>query len=255
MKRRSITGVIVSAIIASYVALSVVGFFQPVRVALMHLALPPLMTVESSLQMIRGSWDILGLGSRTTVQELTNQSAMYEENLRAAEARISELEALNATFIEGVVGEGDLPARVLMRTMDGTENTIIVDRGETDGVRSGARVRTPAGLIGEVGEVMAHRSTVRLYSSPGYVSQSVLQEAEVDLQIQGLGLGLYSAKVPSDLEPKVGMLVVNNASEKLVLGVITSVEQNPASSFADVRIESPTNVQTVQRLFVQVAEK
>lgn len=244
-----------SAIIASYVALSVVGFFQPFRIALMHLALPPLMTVESSLQMIRGSWDILGFKSRTAVQELTNQSAMYEENLRASQARISELEALNATFIEGVVGEGDLPARVLMRTMDGTENTIIIDRGDTDGVHTGARVRTPSGLVGEVVEVMAHRSTVRLYSSPGYVSQSVLQEAEVDLQIQGLGLGLYSAKVPSDLEPKVGMLVVNNASEKLVLGVITSVEQNPASSFADVRIESPTNVQTVQRLFVQVAEQ
>ncbi len=252
MRRRSVTGVIISAVVASYVTLSVVGFFQPLRIALMHIAVPPLMGIESSLAYIRASWDLRGFGSRTAVQALTNQSAMYEENFRTAQARVSELESLNAKYIEGVVGGSDLPARVLMRTLDGFENTILIDRGDTDGVRSGARVRTPSGLIGEVGEVMAHRSKVRLYSSPGYISESVLLEAEIDLQIQGLGLGLYSAKIPSDIAPKVGMLIVNNASEKLVLGIVASVEQNPASSFADVRIESPTNVQTIQRLFVQV---
>lgn len=252
MRRRSLTGIIIASCIASYVTLSVVGFFQPVRVALMHIAFPPVLSVEASLRYIRAGWDQLGFGSRTAIQELSNQVGQFEENLLASQARVAELEALNAAYVEGKVGEGDLPARVLMRTLDGFENTIILDRGVRDNVKTGNRVRTPAGLVGEVVSVSDRNAAVRLFSTPGHTITDalLLGDTEVPLQISGLGLGIYSARIPSDVAPKEGMMVVNNASEKLVYGVITSVDQKPTSSFADVRIESPTNVQTIQRLFI-----
>lgn len=254
MRRRSLIGIIIASLIASYVTLSVVGFFQPVRVALMHVALPPVLAVEASLRQVRAAWDLIGFGSRTAIQELTNQSAQFEETLRATQARVAELEALNASYVEGVVGEGDLPARVLMRTLDGMENTIIIDRGTADGVEVGMRVRSTASLVGEVATVAERRSAVKLYATPGNSVNAIMLEKEVDVQITGLGLGIYSARIPSDVEPKEGMLMVSSASEKLMYGVITSVHQLPSSSFADVRIKSPTNVQTVQRLFVMTLQ-
>ncbi|MEK7659710.1 MAG: rod shape-determining protein MreC [Patescibacteria group bacterium] len=254
MRRRSFIGIIIATCIASYVTLSVVGFFQPVRIALMHIALPPILSVEESLRFIRNGWDQLGFGSRTAIQGLTNQVGQLQENLLTSQARVTELEALNTAFVEGGVNEGDMPARVLMRTLDGFENTIIIDRGASDGVRTGNRIRTSSGLVGEVTVVTEHRSSVKIYSTPGHIIEGLLLDVNVPLQIQGLGLGIYSARIPSDVLPKEGMVVVNNASEKLVYGVITAVDLQPTSSFADVRIESPTNVQTIQRLFVMRSE-
>jgi rod shape-determining protein MreC len=99
---------------------------------------------------------------RERLDEMEGQQAHTEEILRQFD-EIAEL--------EGITTFSDLPsvlARVTGGSLSNFENTIVIDRGSSDGLAEGNPVVTGAGLVGRLTQVTGDRSVVQLLSDPGF---------------------------------------------------------------------------------------
>jgi rod shape-determining protein MreC len=79
-------------------------------------------------------------------------------------------------------------ARVIANTA-GSGSTVIVDRGETHGVRKGMAVITPSGIVGKVTAVFPAASFVLLATDPAFAAGVVSQKHRVHGTVKGQGDG------------------------------------------------------------------
>lgn len=153
----------------TFAALSVVGLATPV-LAPLRTALSPLVAAVSSGAgasaewLTRAPWTLSGENKRLRAQV----RALEQENsvlaTRAQETRsLSELEA--------ALGPFQLPtvtARVLARSPDPAAQLLTVDRGRSDGLKSGNAVLSSGGfLIGRIRQLDEHTSQVLAITDPG----------------------------------------------------------------------------------------
>lgn len=104
---------------------------------------------------------------------------------------------------------GWIPALVLSRGgMTGAKNFLRLGKGTANGVRQGAAVAVPDGLVGVVSEVSMHTCTIRLISDP---SVKVSCEIETGMPELGVTYGIVSGTgATTAVETDVAVLYVVN---------------------------------------------
>ena len=95
------------------------------------------------------------------------------EELRGGQVRVEELQrqVRELTALSDLTFAPDLPgvtAEIVVLSASNFEQTVQINKGSRDGVAEGAAVLGPAGLIGRVDEVSAHRATVLLLTDPSF---------------------------------------------------------------------------------------
>ena len=122
-------------------------------------------------------------------------------------------------------------------------DTLIVDIGESDGVRVGNVVSIFGGdPVGIVETVSAHTAQVKLYSSPGYELDALVGENSLPIHVIGMGGGNFTAKVPHDMEVVVGDVITLPGIMPAVLGIIEDIIVDPSRSFKVIHFKSPVAI-------------
>lgn len=115
-----------------------------------------------------------------SISGITGYGALEDENVRLKD-KIAELETRTAVgddvrdqlaealALQDLSFVGSIPtvsARVVTTPISNFEQMIELDKGSDKGIEIGMPVVTPAGLVGKVSEVRAHRSRVQLLTDP-----------------------------------------------------------------------------------------
>lgn len=130
-------------------------------------------------------------------------------------------------------------------------DTLIVNRGEKDGVRVGATVFALGNLaIGAVAEVHSDSATVRLFSSPGEKRQVLVTGPTTTTAAlaEGRGGGNFILSLPAGTPVEAGDPVLIPGTPPIILGKIEKTETLPNDSFMTVFFKSPVNIQSLRYL-------
>ncbi|MGD7044112.1 rod shape-determining protein MreC [Jeotgalibacillus proteolyticus] len=203
------------------------------------------------------------------VQDLTNT---YSEN-QTLKARLEELVLLqtqvtdltrdNEELREIVEIEENLRdfnvvnATVIARNPDQWQESIIIDKGQINGIEKDMAVQTASGMIGRIKDTSQFTSTVELLSArnPNNRVSALIQSEESNVfgLVEGFDLSrdeLMVKKIPFDQEVEVGSKVITSGlggvfPKDLLIGEVTEVSPDeygltqtayvkPASSLYDL---------------------
>jgi len=130
-------------------------------------------------------------------------------------------------------------AAVIGNNLEGTEKTIIIDRGEKDGIKPGNPVVVDEGiLIGEVVKVENDISIVRLLSdNQSKVAATIInKEKSLGVVEGGYGLSVKMNFIPRNEAVQIGDLVVTSGLESniprgLLIGKVAAIENEAYQPF------------------------
>jgi rod shape-determining protein MreC len=204
----------------------------------------PLLLFESWVQRTVGS--LTGWGGRVTEQyvalgdqrednqRLRDEVARLRGEVTALEERLGEAarhERLQAFGREA--GLGTTVARVIGRDPTNWYQSVLIDRGERDGVVADMGVVVPDGVVGRVIKVMPRTAVVLLVSDRNSVVPGLTQRSRDEGLIEGVGAGRLRMKYLSTLaDVQAGDSVVTSGltaefPKGLRIGTVTAVEQSP----------------------------
>lgn len=138
--------------------------------------------VGSALSPVQGAADFVATPFQNTWNGVTRYDDLADEN-RALQAQVDELEGLMArnedvaVQYEQLLEQVDIPwvgsittetARVIQQPASAFSHVVVIDKGSAAGVVEGMPVVTGAGLVGQVVDVSANRSSVQLITDPEF---------------------------------------------------------------------------------------
>lgn len=172
------------------------------------------------------------LSESFTIQQVeTEQLKQENEELRAMIA-----------YQESAAYES-VAARILARSPIG-QNTLLIDKGERDGVREGVAIVSEIGsLLGIVQSVQSHTAVVGLLSDPRIVIPASFLNAEgTQGVIHGIdGYLLKMEYIPQSVELRPNTVAITsgfdgNLPYGITIGIVETVEKNAAAPFQEALI-------------------
>ncbi len=166
--------------------------------------------------------------------QVLDRNLLYEK-VNKLEGMFGRVQGDNRTVAYVLAGPGLSPY-----------DTLVVDAGTDKGVAIGdIVVYTGSGAIGEVVEVTALSSKIKLYSSPGEEHLVNIGGRFIPAKALGKGMGNFEAKVPEGSAILVGDNVTSS-KEGLLLGTVSLVEGEPSLPFARVFFRVPFNITEIR---------
>lgn len=195
--------------------------------------------------------------SPSTLSALRQQNEELIQQLAASEEYRQEAERLRALLdmkqISGVTGP---VARVIGRSSNAWDQSITIDLGSADGVRSGMTVMGSTGVIGQVSRTTEHTSTVRLLTDPNSGAAVMIQSSRKNGIVRGSINGvLYLEDLDEDVIPEEGDIVLTSGlggsyERGLIVGLITSVEKTPANPTGAIIVNPNDRAMAVEEVIV-----
>ncbi|TFE01027.1 rod shape-determining protein MreC [Jeotgalibacillus salarius] len=208
-------------------------------------------------------------GGVESVQDLLNT---YSENkklkssleeLALLETQVTDLQRDNDELREQTNVEGNIRdysiinATVIARNPDQWQDTIIIDKGQVNGIEADMAVQTAGGMIGRVKDTGQFTSTIELLSARNSLNRvsALLQTEESNVfgTVEGFDTEreeLMVKKIPFDVPVEVGSQVITSGlggifPRGLLIGEVTEVTSdeygltqtafvNPAASLYDI---------------------
>ena len=239
------------------------------RMGLFHkLALDSLGPVQSALsragrtvQVVKD--DYLALWRvREENRRLLKVIDSYQEQLgeyREAYARNRYLES--ALAFKQSAEFPPLSARVVGKDPSFWFQTLIVDRGRSDGVVAGMVARTPAGVAGQVIQVSENYAKILLANAPSSAIDAVIQKSLVRGILKGSGeQGLQLQYVLKNSDLAVGDQVVTAGVGELFpagvpLGTVASVRSQSRGMFLEVDVRPAVDFERLEYLFIVAGQQ
>lgn len=145
-----------------------------------------------------------------------------------------------------------LQASVLAAPGISPYDTFLVDVGESEGVRLGARAYFFEGLAaGRVTRVDSHTALITLLSSPEEIVPVVVGSRNSLLQAKGRGGGEFVLEIPKDIQLSEEQPVFLPGTPQQVLGKIESVQTDIAHSVQTVYFRTLLNLSEVRSVFIE----
>ena len=148
-------------------------------------------------------------------------------------------------------------ARIIGGTGDALVDTVTLDKGASSGFAVGMPVCGAGGVIGQIIEVSATTSTVRLVTDEqSGVLGPVLQSSRAQGMLQGQADGtLRLAYVSADAEVEVGDIVLTSGvgglfPKGLPLGTVTSVDRAPNAVYYTVVVRPASTAENNEEVLV-----
>jgi len=210
------------------------------------------------LSLITPAWkadNIVSVKVRDFSGFFSSRSGLMTENARLRES-VASLELRLASLSAELGGEGDLLAlfgrtseevgilaAVLTHPPQTPYDILVIDAGFKDGVALGQRVVLPEGsIIGEVTEVFAGLSKVRLYTSSGMKTNAVLERNNMAVILEGTGAGNFRIEVPRETVVEIGDRILSPDLSARLLGIVEDSAVEPTDFFKEVLARSPVNI-------------
>jgi rod shape-determining protein MreC len=185
--------------------------------------------------------------------------------------RVAELEALSQQAVElGMTnqrlsailklqdefGDNGVAARVVGRSPSAWVHTIVLDRGERDGVQKGMAVLAPDGVVGQVVSTSVHAARVLLVSDPSSGVDVLVQRSRV----QGIAAGTMERAcalkyVQRGSDVAVGDTVVTSGLDGIFpkgqpVGTVVRVDMKDSRMFQDVEVKLSAELAKVEEVLV-----
>jgi rod shape-determining protein MreC len=147
--------------------------------------------------------------------------------------------------------ENQILAYVLMKPPQSYYDILIVDIGSNLGIKVGDKVEVAGGaVVGEVSEVYANTSKVKIYSSSGGKMDAMVERSNVPVVLVGNGNGQFEAQMPKESDIKNGDLVSAAGLSGVIFGTVRNVESNASDAFQKVLVKAPFNVSELRTVLI-----
>lgn len=198
--------------------------------------------------LLRAQQQLAGLRGR--VKQLEQDAARLGE-VEHENARLRELLDFRQTVRGEVVG-----ARVIGRDAGTLARTVVIDRGERDGLARGAAVFVPGGVVGRVFQTAPHAARVLLVSDHNSGLDAIVQRTRARGIIEGSvdgGCVLKFVKRTEDVQ--VGDLVVTSGGDGifpagLPVGHVTAVDKKGKGLFQIAEVTPSADLDDLDEVLV-----
>lgn len=147
-------------------------------------------------------------------------------------------------------------AEIIGKTTVQLSRYFTIDKGKNDGIEEGMAVRNDAGLIGAVIGCSDNYSFIELIVNPDVRISGKVQSSHIDGVLAWKGGKTFLMKnIAKNSGVEVGDMVItsnysNKYPERIPIGRITEIEEDPGGIFLKVYIESVVDFSTLEQVFV-----
>ena len=149
-----------------------------------------------------------------------------------------------------------MPAEVIGREIGPWSRSLLVDRGESDGVRAGMAVITPVGLVGRISEAGRSSSRVTLLTDPHFRIAAAVGEIQLFGLCVGTGRGeCHLTYLPLDAAVDVGRTVTTAggksfAPEGIPIGTVRRVWKDSSEMFQTAGLRPAVDSGQVEEVLI-----
>jgi rod shape-determining protein MreC len=211
---------------------------------------------------VRGVWTHY-FALQTTSRE--NQALRIENDalkltISELQGRAAEADRLAAllNFKQAHAQAAMVGARVIAASAGTASRTIVIDRGESDGIRRNMAVITPDGAVGKVIEVYGGTAQVLLLTDKEGGAGAMLVNSRTQGPVGGTGEPTLLMKyVATDEKVEVGELIVTSGMDKIFpsdipIGTVTEVK--PGSPFKQIRVQPAAKLDRLETVIVLLTQ-
>ncbi|MFA6552667.1 MAG: rod shape-determining protein MreC [Candidatus Paceibacterota bacterium] len=137
-------------------------------------------------------------------------------------------------------------ATVLVKPPKSLYDNLIIDIGQSSGLKVGDKVFFQDLALGTVSEVYKNSSKVQLFSSPGQKIVIAIGDKNIHTDAFGRGGGNFAAVLPKEIAVKKGDSVIAPDISPKIFGTIQEVRSEPADAMQTVLFKTPINVAELQ---------
>ena len=183
-------------------------------------------------------------------EELTSELAQLTEAEKTAE-RLESLLGLQSTY-----NLQSTAARIIGTTGDAWSQTVTIDKGSANGFEIGMPVCNSGGVIGQIIEVSAATSTVRLINDENSGVSAMVQSTRAQGILQGQPDGtLMLSYVPADADVKVGDVIITSGlggrfPKGLPLGTVSSVSRAANATYYTIAVRAISTAESNEEVLV-----
>lgn len=196
---------------------------------------------QATVNVWNGAADLFS--ARTEVVALRERvRGLEQEAARAGEVAV-ENERLRGLLDLRQQVSGDLvTARVIGRDATGRSHTLLVDRGEADGLFAGAAVLAPDGIVGQIFQVSAHAARVLLISDHNSGVDALGQRSRVRGIAEGTVDGDVNLKfIKRTDDVQAGDKIVTSGLDGIfpkgfLVGTVTNIDKRGQSIFQTIEV-------------------
>lgn len=197
----------------------------------------------------------------TAPQETLSELREQNEQLTAEVAKLTEAEK-TAERLEGLLGLQSTyslestAARIVGGSSDAWSQTVTIDKGTIDGLEVGMAVCNSGGAIGQIVEVSASSSTVRLLTDENSGISAMVQRSRAQGILQGQPDGtLLLNYVAADSDVSVGDIVITSGlggvfPKGLPLGTVTSANRASNATYYTVTVRAQSLAENNEEVLV-----
>ena len=133
-------------------------------------------------------------------------------------------------------------ARIIAKSTDHWSNTVVIDKGMSDGVATEMIATTEKGLAGKISDISPSSSQLLLLTDINFSVAARLQESRVEGIVSGTGFRKCHMKyVPADEEVTKGAIVITSGLDSLFppgipIGYVSAVNKKNAGIFQDIEV-------------------
>lgn len=133
-------------------------------------------------------------------------------------------------------------ARIIARSTDQWSNTLVLDKGTSDGIAKDMIAITDKGLVGKISGVSGSCSYLLLLSDINFSVSSRIQESRTEGIISGTGFRKCHLKyIPYEEEVKEGNIVITSGLDLLFpqgipIGYVSKVNKKGIGFFQDIEV-------------------
>jgi rod shape-determining protein MreC len=225
------------------------GALQPIEDVLRGALLPMIRFVS-----IAGTGAQGALAGRASVDELERKNQDLEAKLSAVSVDYVKLRALEeenrnlrdlTKFLKSATYD-HVGARVIARSTDPRQSTLLIDRGKSDGLEEGMAVIVNEGIyVGKITSLSNRVAEVTLVTdSTSRVSAALAGEKKLTGLLEGRGNQVAKLTlIPQSTDIKTNDLIVTAGTEEkvppnLVIGVVGDIEGTPTDPFKTATLET-----------------
>lgn len=224
---------------------SVATFFgyydDPVRPISENSLIKELRGENTQLKLLLGRTENSNEATTTNkVLEATSTSATSTKPIKVK--ALKKLNTPDSTMVLGVI---------LSRPPRTPYDSLIIDIGEDEGLLEGDLVYAERNfVIGEVAEVYAASSIVKLFSSPDQKVDVLIGSSTTPVIAEGRGGGNFYIKIPKNINVTEGDQIVAPGIREHVFGTAEQVETDDAEAYSHVYFKLPVNIYSLH--YVQI---
>jgi rod shape-determining protein MreC len=181
---------------------------------------------------------------------------LSDEVSRLREARLENIRLREMLDMKGRKDFSLLPADVIGKSLHLLRNTITIDAGESDGVKSEMPIVSETGLVGKVVAISRHFSIGQLVINKDFRASARVQRSRVDGIIAWDGGEMLQLKnVAKKQDVKEGDVIITSEYSSVFptgikVGVVSRISEKPGSLFKDIDLTPAVDFPSLEQVFI-----